>query len=270
MTTSQSTAASTGSNGSAFGGRLRDRTIIVTGGASGLGRLYCGHLAAHGARVLVADLDGDGASALAARITEAMGPGRAHPATVDATSPQSAETMIESALAAFGSVDVLVNNVGVYPHVDFADITLEAWQRVLRINLDSVYVCSAAVLPTMKARGAGKIINVATNLVWIGLQSMVHYVAAKSGVVGFTRSLAREVGPDGITVNALAPGAVAPPVEHLNEAARARLRTIVERQCVQRHLRPDDLIGPLLFLVSEDSDFVSGQILTVDGGLTNH
>jgi 3-oxoacyl-[acyl-carrier protein] reductase len=270
MTTSASSATSTGPAGAAFGGRLHGRTVIVTGGASGLGAHYCGHLAAHGARVVVADLDGDGAGALAERITEAMGPGRAHPVQADATSPDSAEQMVEAALAAFGSVDVLVNNVGTYPHVDFVDITLEAWQHVVRVNLDSVYVCSTAVLPAMKAQGSGKIVNVATNLVWIGLPSMVHYVAAKSGVIGFTRSLAREVGPDGITVNALAPGAVAPPVEYLNDAARTRLQTIVERQCVQRHMRPDDLVGPLLFLVSGDSDFLSGQILTVDGGLTNH
>jgi 3-oxoacyl-[acyl-carrier protein] reductase len=270
MTTSESPAASPGTADTAFGGRLHGRTIIVTGGASGLGRHYCGHLAAHGARVVVADLDGDGASVLAEQLTEALGPGHAHPVQVDATSPQSAQQMIESTIATFGTIDVLINNVGVYPHVDFVDITLEAWQEVVRVNLDSVYVCSWAVLPTMKAQGSGKIVNVATNLVWIGLPSMVHYVAAKSGVVGFTRSLAREVGADGITVNALAPGAVAPPLEYLDDTARARLQTIVQRQCVQRPLHPDDLVGPMLFLASSDSDFVSGEILTVDGGLTDH
>ncbi len=269
MTTFRAPSASEASV-SGFGGRLDGRTIIVTGGASGLGRNYCGHLAAHGARVVIADLDAARAGEMADRITLAMGPGRAHAVGLDATVPESAAAMVESTLAAFGSIDVLVNNVGTYPHVDFVDITLEAWRQVVSVNLDSVYVCSTAVLPAMKSQGSGKIVNVATNLVWIGLPSMVHYVAAKSGIIGFTRSLAREVGPDGITVNALAPGAVAPPLEYLSEAARARLQTIVDRQCVQRHLHADDLVGPMLFLVSRDSDFVSGQILTVDGGLTNH
>jgi 3-oxoacyl-[acyl-carrier protein] reductase len=269
MTTSETTATSTTVAGAAPG-RLHGRTIIVTGGASGLGRHYCGHLAARGARIVVADIDGEGATEMAGRITDEMGPGTAHPVEVDVTSADSTEKMVESTLSAFGTIDVLVNNVGSYPHVDFTDITLEAWRQVIRVNLDSVFLCSAAVLPTMKAQGAGKIVNVATNLVWIGLPSMVHYVAAKSGIIGFTRSLAREVGPDGITVNALAPGAVAPPLELLTDEGRARLQMIVDRQCVQRHMQPGDLVGPIVFLVSRDSDFVSGQILTVDGGLTNH
>jgi 3-oxoacyl-[acyl-carrier protein] reductase len=253
-----------------FGGRLQDRTVVLTGGASGLGRHYSGHLVAHGARVLIADRDGDAAAAVVERISEAIGPGRVQAVQTDATSPESAERMVEAALSLFGSIDVLVNNVGTYPHADFADITFEAWQDVIRINLDSVFVCSSAVLPAMRERGSGKIINIVTNLVWIGLPSMVHYIAAKSGIVGFTRSLAREVGPDGITVNALAPGAVAPPLQYLDEASRLRLQEIVDHQCVRRYLEPDDLVGPLLFLVSGDSDFVSGQVLTVDGGLTNH
>lgn len=269
MATSERPATS-GDPAAKFGGRLQGRTIIVTGGASGLGRHYCGHLAAHGGRVVIADVDGQGANAVAELITEAFGPGYAHSVEVDATSPHSAAQMVESTRAAFGTVDVLVNNVGTYPHVDFADITLDAWQQVVRVNLDSVFVCSSAAVPAMRAQGSGKIVNIATNLVWIGLPSMVHYVAAKSGIIGFTRALAREVGPDGITVNALAPGAVAPPVEYLSEPAKARLQMITERQCIRRYLRPDDLVGPLLFLVSGDSDFISGQILTVDGGLTNH
>jgi 3-oxoacyl-[acyl-carrier protein] reductase len=268
--TDTSTPATTPSEATGFGGRLDGRVIIMTGGASGLGRHYCGHLAAHGARVVIADLDVDGANAVADRITEAFGPGHALAVHVDVRSPESAGHMVESVLSTFGTIDVLVNNVGIYPHVEFEDITLDAWQQVVGLNLDSVFVCTSAVLPALKAKGSGKVVNVATNLVWIGLPAMVHYVAAKSGIIGFTRSLAREVGPDGITVNALAPGAVAPPLQYLDDMDKARLQAIVDHQCVRRHLQADDLVGPLLFLVSADSDFVSGQILTVDGGLTNH
>jgi 3-oxoacyl-[acyl-carrier protein] reductase len=122
----------------------------------------------------------------------------------------------------------------------------------------------------MRHQSSGKIINVATNLVWIGLPAMVYYVAAKSGIVGFTRSLAREIGEHNITVNAIAPGAIAPPVEHLNPASLERLEAIVSYQALKWCQRPVDLIGAILFLASSDSDFISGQILTVDGGLTNH
>jgi NAD(P)-dependent dehydrogenase (short-subunit alcohol dehydrogenase family) len=251
-------------------GRLAGRTVLVTGAAGGLGRHFCLHLVAQGANVVVADIAADEATVLAGLLNDAVGAECALPVAVDVRSPQSAAAMVQAGLDAFGAIDVLLNNVGSYPHVDFDDIDLEAWRRVMQLNLDSAFVCTSAVLEPMKARGRGKIVNLATNLVWIGLPSMVHYVAAKSGIVGFTRALAREVGPHGITVNALAPGAVAPPPALLDDAARARLDAIVARQCVRRPQAPEDLIGPLLFLVSADSDFVSGQVLTVDGGLTNH
>jgi len=121
----------------------------------------------------------------------------------------------------------------------------------------------------MKAQGEGKIVNVATNLVWIGLANMVHYIAAKAGVVGFTRALAREVGAYGIRVNALAPGAVIPDVP-LNPVSQARVEAIVNYQCLKRPLAADDLVGAILFLASSESDFISGQVLTVDGGLAMH
>jgi NAD(P)-dependent dehydrogenase (short-subunit alcohol dehydrogenase family) len=178
--------------------------------------------------------------------------------------------MAQAAAELFGRIDVLVNNAGVYPHVDFDSITYEDWRRVMTVNLDSAFLCSRAVLPTMKRQERGKIINVATNLVWMGLAGMVHYVASKAGVVGFTRALAREVGPFGITVNALAPGAVIPPAELLDEAALARVESIVSHQSVQWCQRATDVVGALAFLASPDSDFISGQVLTVDGGLTNH
>lgn len=247
------------------GERLLDRVVLITGAGSGIGRHYADVLAAAGAHVVVGDIDADAAARTAETID-----GSALALQVDVVDETSVDRMAQSTLDAFGRIDVLVNNVGTYPHQDFDEITYADWRRVMAVNLDSVFLCSRAVVPAMRARGEGKIVNVATNLVWIGLAGMVHYVAAKAGVVGFTRALARELGDDGITVNAIAPGAVAPPVHLLDDASLERLESIVSHQSVKWCERPKDLSGTLLFLCSADSDFISGQVITVDGGLTNH
>lgn len=247
---------------------LENRVVVVTGGANGIGRIYCENLAAEGAHLVIADSDAEAAQCLAEQLS-AKGSARAIAVITDVTVEESTQAMAVAAAQEFGRVDVLVNNAGVYPHTAIEDITLDEWHRVMRVNLDGVFLCTRAVLPIMKRLGGGKIINVATNLVWIGLAGMSHYIASKAAVVGFTRALAREVGMHGITVNGIAPGAVIPERE-LSEQAQARVAAIVSAQALKRNLRGDDLVGPLIFLASSDSDFMSGQILTVDGGLAMH
>lgn len=250
--------------------RLKDKAIIVTGGANGLGRFYCEQLVREGARVLIADVDLVQGQALADTLNQETGALCAVAVQVDVTSETATVEMAQCAVHHFAKIDVLLNNAGTYPHAAFEDITYEAWRQVVSVNLDSVFLCSKAVLPQMKSQLSGKIINIATNLVWIGLPGMVHYVAAKSGLIGFTRSLAREVGAYNITVNAIAPGAVTPPITSLDAAAIERLEAIVNHQALKWCQRSVDILGALLFLASADSDFITGQILTVDGGLTNH
>jgi 3-oxoacyl-[acyl-carrier protein] reductase len=249
---------------------LTDRTVIVTGAAHGLGREYAATLAVRGANVVVADLDGASAAVVADKLNAELGADRCVACWVDTTDEDSTRAMAATALDAFGNIDVLVNNVGLYPHTDFDDITLDLWRKVISVNLDSPFLCAKAVVPTMRAAGYGKIVNVATNLVFMGLPEMTHYVAAKAGVVGFTRALARALGPDGISVNAIAPGATAADPTVLDTVGIARLQAIVGYQCLQWAERAEDLSGVVAFLASGDSDFISGQVLTVDGGLTMH
>ncbi|MFF3442828.1 SDR family NAD(P)-dependent oxidoreductase [Streptosporangium sp. NPDC002721] len=253
-------------------GRLDDSVVIVTGGANGIGRWYCTALVQEGARVVVCDIDGQGAAGFATWLNERAGAERAHPLGVDVTSPDETAGMASTVLSRFGGVDVLVNNAGSYPHVAFEDIDHDAWRRVVALNLDSVFLCCRAVLPVMRKQGHGVIVNVTTNLVWAGLSNMAHYIAAKSGVVGLTRALAREYGEHGVRVNALAPGAVVPdlPDRRLTPAGEEAVTEILQYQSVKRHQHPRDLVGTMLFLCSSDSDFMSGQVLTVDGGLTMH
>jgi len=249
--------------------RLQDKVIIVTGGASGIGALYSKHFVAEGARVLIADIGIEQGTALAETLNAEATEPRALAVRVDVTSETDTLAMVQTAVETFGRVDVLVNNAGIYPHVDFEDITYDQWRKVMSVNLDSIFLTSKAVLPQMKKQNGGKIVNVATDLVWVGLASMVHYIASKAGIIGFTRSLAREIGVHNITVNALAPGPVIPPGP-LTGTSADRVASIIGQQAIKRPQRASDLVGAMIFLCSSDADFISGQVLTVDGGLTNH
>jgi 3-oxoacyl-[acyl-carrier protein] reductase len=249
--------------------RLQDKVIIVTGGANGIGALYSKHFVAEGARVLIADINVDQGTELAKTLNEDATEPRALAVRVDVTSESDTLAMVQTAVETFGRVDVLINNAGIYPHVEFDDITYDHWRKVMNVNLDSIFLTCKAVLPQMKKQNRGKIINVSTDLVWVGLVGMTHYIASKAGIIGFTRSLAREVGMYNITVNSLAPGPIIPPGP-LTGTSADRVAAIVGQQAIKRPQRAADLIGPMLFLCSADADFISGQVLSVDGGLTNH
>lgn len=252
-------------------GRLSGRVAIVTGGGQGLGRAYATRLAAAGAAVAVVDLAGDTARAAAAAIAEETGREvLAHAA--DVTDEQQVAEAVAAVVQRWGRVDALVNNAGgaLFPTAPFDAFSRADWNRVLEVNLTGQWVCAVAVVPHMRAAGYGKIVNVtSTTVAKGGPVGLTPYTAAKAGVIGLTRSLARELGPAGIRVNAIAPGYIpvdTPKDVHAPAAAQALRERVVAEQCLPVLGTPQDL-GPVVeFLCSADSDFLTGQVLNVDGG----
>lgn len=244
-------------------GTLDERVAIVTGGAGNLGRAYCLGLAAEGAQVVVAD-EIDTAAAVDEVIANG---GTALGAAVDVSDPDSVERMAASTVDAFGRIDVLINNAAVFRMVGlgpFTDITVEEWDRVMAVNVRGAWLCARAVIPVMRSQGWGRIINISSNTVWKGVAGFLHYVTSKSALIGFTRALAREVGPDGITVNLVAPDFVPDP--DLNERHPGHDEAVVGQRAIARTATPRDLVGAVMFLSGQGSDFVTGQSVLVNGG----
>ena len=252
--------------------RLKDQVLIVTGGAHGIGLAYCEGLAAEGARVVVADIDGQGADAVAASLGEAGHDALA--VTTDVSQPESSDTMARLTMERFGRIDGLINNAAIYqrPAVTrgpFEEIPVEEWDRLMGVNLRGVFLCCRAVVPHMKAQGSGKIVNISSGTVFNGSTQMLHYVTSKAGVIGLTRSLARELGDYNINVNAIAPGLTVS-MDDDDEDKLLRFETRMQARSLKRLEGPHDLVGAVLFLCSPDSDFMTGQTMVVDGGAQMH
>jgi 3-oxoacyl-[acyl-carrier protein] reductase len=255
-----------------MGDRLQGRVSIVTGGGNGIGKAYCEALAAEGAAVAVAEIDGDAAERTAASL-RASG-ARAVEIQTDVADEQSTVRMAERALSAFGRIDVLVNNAAVFATIPISRVPLEQisvqeWDLVMAVNLRGIFLACKAVLPAMRQQGYGKIINISSGTALSGSPTRIHYVTSKGGVLSFTRTLAREVGPGGIRVNAIAPGSTLSEDNPSDEIVRMRQATVASRALPRVQL-PSDLVGAVVFFASPDSDFVTGQTLVVDGGATMH
>jgi NAD(P)-dependent dehydrogenase (short-subunit alcohol dehydrogenase family) len=248
--------------------RLKDKVIIVTGGGLGIGRAYSLGVAAEGARVVVADIV-DPQSTV--KEVETRG-GQALGVSCDVSREEDTLRLAMEARGRFGRIDVLVNNAAVYGTLrrrPFMDIPVEEWDHVMAVNLRGLFLCARAVFPTMKAQGKGKIINIASSTFFKGVPNFIHYTTSKGGVVGFTRSLARELGDFGVRVNAVAPGFTLSGQNEENISAEQKEANIRMRM-LKRAQVPDDLVGAIVFLASDDSDFITGQTLAVDGGSIVH
>jgi len=247
-------------------GRLAGRLAVVTGAGQGLGRAFAARLAAEGARVIIADLDAAKAAVVAAEVG-----GLAASVGVDVADPQSVAAMLSSTQE-FGAVDVLVNNASVFSTLEmrpFDQIPLEEWDRVMAVNVRGAFLCTRAFTPGMRTLGYGKIINISSATVFIGRPLYLHYVTSKAAVIGMTRALATELGPAGITVNAVAPGATQTEIPR-RSVTPEQAEKIVAGQAIKRREVPGDIVGTVAFLASPDSDFITGQTINVDGGAAFH
>ncbi|MBI3015302.1 MAG: glucose 1-dehydrogenase [Candidatus Tectomicrobia bacterium] len=248
--------------------RLQGRVAIVTGGGHGIGRAYCLGLAREGATVAAADIDGEAARETQREIEKLGGKGLG--LETDVASVESTQMMAQRTQETFGSIDILVNNAAVFStipisRVPFDQVPLDEWDRVMTVNLKGLLLSCRAVVPVMRRQKKGKIINISSASIYKGTGNRIHYVTSKAGVIGFTRTLAHELGDDGICVNAVAPGSTLSESPKDTSAVAFRQSAVSDR-CLKRIETPQDLVGAILFLSSDDSDFITGQTIVVDGG----
>jgi NAD(P)-dependent dehydrogenase (short-subunit alcohol dehydrogenase family) len=225
---------------------LDEQVAIVTGAASGIGREIAVGLEADGASVEVFDLDNG----------------------IDVSDQHAVGDAVAAVLDHHGRIDVLVNNAGIYPHVPFEELSFSRWRQVLATNLDGTFLCTRAVYPAMRERGYGRVVNISSATFFIGYPGLSAYVASKGGIIGFTRALASEAGPHGITVNAVTPGLIA--TEQALTEEKDVFEEIVPQQAVRRPGRPEDISACVRFLVRPESSWITGQTFNVDGGHRYH
>ena len=244
--------------------RLKDKVAVVTGGAQGIGRAVAFGMAREGAKVLVADLQAEKAQSVANEL-HALG---AQTAAIDVNvaDESSVKRMATSAFERFGRADILVNVAGIYyPKASVVDLSEEDWDRTIDINVGSNFLCCREFVPATRAQKSGRIISLASGIGHYGMRQFAHYAASKAAVMGFVKALAREVGPDGITVNAICPGSAntSMPRQHRSEEdVMARLRSTP----LPHVLEPEDIAGPILFLASDAAAYITGQSYDINCG----
>jgi NAD(P)-dependent dehydrogenase (short-subunit alcohol dehydrogenase family) len=247
----------------------KDKIAVITGGASGIGQAFAKRLAEDGVHVAIVDIQDAGATV---KMVEAAGR-KAAAIKCDVSEPQAVTVMANAVRKQFGHPDILVNCCGIFPQKNFIDMTFDDWRKVMATNLDSAFLVSSAFAPGMIEKKWGRIVSMSSSTVGSVVTGFAHYVASKAGIVGFTRALATDLAPHGITVNAIAPGLTKSPGA-MSRAPRAGFATMDDEfmsvaeqyQAIKRIELPEDLVGAVSFLTSDDAAFMTGQTLSVDGG----
>jgi NAD(P)-dependent dehydrogenase (short-subunit alcohol dehydrogenase family) len=247
-------------------GRLEGTVAIVTGAAQGIGKAIADGLSGEGARIVVADLAR--AEEAAAAYPGALG------LTVDVASEGDVARMVDETFERCGSIDILVNNAGLYASLamrPFTEIPLAEWNRVMEVNVASMFLTCRAVVPVMRQQGGGKIVNISSGTPFRGVPFLLHYVTSKGAIVALTRALAKELGKDGIHVNCVAPGfTMSDGVKEHPEVIDTLRDVSVAARTIQRDQVPEDVVGAVVFLCSAQADFITGQTMVIDGGQYFH
>jgi len=247
-------------------GALDGKVAVVTGAAQGIGNAVAHGLAADGARIVVADLRG--AEDAAGAFPDGVG------IACDVSSEEDVARLADAVVDRCGGVDVLVNNAGLYASLamrPFDQIPLDEWRQVMDVNVASMFLMCRALVPQMRERGGGKIVNISSGTPFRGVPFLLHYVTSKGAIVAFTRALAKELGRDNVLVNCVAPGfTMSAGVQEHQEVVDALRDVSVNARTLQRDQLPDDVVGAVVFLCGPASDFVTGQTIVIDGGQTFH
>jgi NAD(P)-dependent dehydrogenase (short-subunit alcohol dehydrogenase family) len=246
----------------------KDKVAVITGAANGLGQAFAKRLAEDGVHIAIADI---GSAEQTVKMVEQAGR-QALACQCDVASPDQVKAMAAEVQNTFGRCDIVINCAGIFPQRAFEDMTYEDWRKLLSINLDSVFLVTSQFVPGMRQRGWGRVVSMSSSTVGSVVTGFVHYVTSKAGIIGFTRALASELGPHGVTVNAIAPGLTKTPGA-MSRKPRAGIASmdeefmqVAQMQAIKRPEVPDDLVGTVSFLTSDDAAFITGQTLNVDGG----
>ena len=247
---------------------LKDRVVIITGGGQGIGRGYAHHFARQGAIPVIAELNGKNGDTVKKEVEEAGG--RAYAFETDVGSMDSVSDMVAAPLKETGRIDALINNAAVFSRITMApfwELPLDEWDSAMQVNVTGSFYCARAVVPAMQEAKWGRIVNVTSGTVALGSANYLHYITSKSAMIGMTRSMARELGKWNITVNTFWPGIIKTEVPRPS-APDGVFEMFRNQQCLPRLTTIEDLAKPMLFLCSEEAQYMTGQIFEPDGGLS--